>query len=165
LITYLHALIGNPIEFFSCFISYAEADDALSRQLYNDLQGKGVRCWRWREDAKWGGTLLKEIDQSIRVYDKLVVILSEQSLQSEPVVREIERSLQKEARERKEVLFPIRVDPAIFDWKHELQADIVRKVIGDFTQWRDERAYTASLGRLVAGLQAPSPLDALVPGR
>jgi hypothetical protein len=97
---------------------------------------------------------LREVDESIRLYDKLVVILSAHSLQAEPVIREIERALQKEARDKKEVLFPIRVDNAVFTWKHELQADVVRKVVGDFREWQQPCTYQASLERLIDGLQA-----------
>ncbi|HUE73461.1 MAG TPA: toll/interleukin-1 receptor domain-containing protein [Pirellulaceae bacterium] len=155
LITYLHSLTRKALEFYSCFISYTQADDSISERLYNDLQAASVRCWRWREDAKWGRTLMGEVDHAIRLYDKLVVILSEQSLQSEPVIREIERALQKESRDKKEVLFPIRVDDAIFSWQHGLQPDVVRKVMGDFRDWTDPAKYKASLKRLIECLQAP----------
>jgi len=45
-ITYARSLIGKAIDFYSCFISFTEADDAISEWLHNDLQAKGVRCWR-----------------------------------------------------------------------------------------------------------------------
>jgi hypothetical protein len=154
LINYLPSLIGRPLEFFSCFISYTEADDDFSQRLYNDLQGEGVRCWRWRDDAKWGSTLIGEVDQAIRLYDKLIVILSADSLRSEPVIREIERALQKEAREKKEVLFRITIDDAIFSWHHPLATDVLRKVIGDFRTKGDGTAYEGTLRRLVRALRA-----------
>ena len=154
LIKYLHSLPGEAFEFFSCFISYAEADNAFSELLYNDLRAAGVKCWRWKEDAKWGRKLMREVDQAIERYDKLVVILSELSLKSEPVIREIERALQKEQREGKEVLFPIRLDEAIFSWHHELKADIVRKHIGDFRNWKDPDSYNKARDRLVGDLGA-----------
>jgi len=76
----------------------------------------------------WG-----EIDTAIRHYDKLVVICSQHTLQSPPVIREIARALQKEDRERRNVLFPIRIDDYLFDeWEHPRKADVVSKVIGDF---------------------------------
>ena len=74
-----------------------------------------------------------EIDTAIRHYDKLVVICSENSLQSPPVIREIERALQKEDRDHKNVLFPIRTDDYLFEaWEHPRKADVVSKVAGDF---------------------------------
>jgi hypothetical protein len=157
-ITYMHSLTGKAFEFYTCFISYTEADDAFSLRLYNDLQGEGVRCWRWREDAKMGVTLRKSIDQAVRAYDKLIVILSADSLRSRPVVEEIERALNKEDElfaegKDDEVLFPIRVDDAIFSWQHPLQTRVLNKYVGDFTEWEDSKTYAGAFEHLVKSLQ------------
>jgi hypothetical protein len=149
LITFHRSLTGAALDFYSCFIYTTEADDAFSLRIYNDLQGEGVRCWRWKEDAKWGGTLMREVDEGARVYDKLVVICSK----AEPVVPEIERALQREQREGKEVLFPIRLDDSIFGWSHFLRPDLVRKVIGDFREWQNPGSYRTSFDRLLRDLQ------------
>jgi hypothetical protein len=154
LISFHRSLAGAALEFYSCFISFTEADDAFSKRLYNDLQGEGVRCWRWKEDAKWGGTLMRQVDEGIRVHDKLVVICSENSLKAEPVVREIERALQREQRDGKEVLFQIRLDDSVFGWNHFLQPDLVRKVVGDFRKWKSTKTYRAAFDRLLRDLQA-----------
>jgi len=154
LIEFSRSLIAKPFQFYTCFISFTDADDAFSKGLYDDLQAKGIRCWRWKEDAKWGSTLIREVDQAIRHYDKLIVIVSKNSLKAEPVIREIERALQKEQRERKEVLFPIRLDDSIFKWEHELQVDITRKNIGDFRNWSNPAEYKEALDRLVKDLRA-----------
>jgi len=154
LIAYLPSLTGKAFDYYTCFISYTESDDEFSKRLYNDLKGEGVRCWRWREDAPWGKTMMRSVDEAVRTYEKLIVILSKDSLKSEPVIREIERALQKEQREAKEVLFPIRLDSAIFSWEHELQADVVRKHVGDFTDWKSGKQYSDSFKRLVRDLQA-----------
>jgi hypothetical protein len=159
-ITYMHSLTAKAIEFYSCFISFTEADDVFSERLYNDMQAAGVRCWRWKEDAKWGKTLMHSIDEAVRVYDKLVVICSEQSLKSPAVIREIERALQKEddvAREGKEgeVLFPIRLDDFIFtEWKHHRKADVVVKNVGDFRRWTEPVEYKKAFERLMRDLKA-----------
>ena len=156
LIEYLPSLIGamQPIQFYSCFISFTEADDAFSKQLYDGLQKEGIRCWRWKEDAKWGGTLMRQVDEGIRSYDKLVVVCSENSLKSEPVIREIERALQREQRDGKEILFPVRLDNSLFSWKHYLQPDLVRKVVGDFREWKQRKSYREAFQKLLDGLRA-----------
>ena len=51
-ITYMKSLAGNPIEFYSCFISYSSKDDDFARRLHADLQHNGVRCWFAPEDLK-----------------------------------------------------------------------------------------------------------------
>jgi uncharacterized protein YjbI with pentapeptide repeats len=159
-ITYMRSLTGQALEFYKCFISFTEADDLFSERLYNDLQGAGVRCWRWKEDAKWGETLMRSIDEAVRLYDKLIVICSEQSLKSPAVIREIERALQKEdeiARQGKwaEVLFPIRLDDYIFTgWSHHRKVDVTAKNVGDFRLWNEPEKYKKAFDRLLRDLKA-----------
>lgn len=159
-ITYMRSLTVQPIQFYTCFISFTETDDAFSERLYNDLQMKGVRCWRWKEDAKWGKALMRSIDEAVRVYDKLIVICSSQSLNSPAVIREIERALQKEddlARQGSEVeiLFPIRLDEYIFtEWNHHRKADVIAKNVGDFRDWNEPKQYKKAFDRLLRDLKA-----------
>jgi hypothetical protein len=159
-IEYIPSLLDDPLQFYKCFISFTEADDLFSERLYNDLQGAGVRCWRWKEDAKWGKTLMRSIDEAVRIYDKLIVICSEQSLNSPAVIREIERALQKEdelARQGKEaeVLFPIRLNDYIFTgWNHHRKADVIAKNVGDFRSWNEPEQYKKAFDRLLRDLKA-----------
>jgi len=155
-IVYMRSLVGKAIDYYSCFISYSSKDDDFAQRLYADLQAKNVRCWKFNENAKWGEPVWGEIDTAIRHYDKLVVICSEHSLQSQPVIREIERALQKEERERKNVLFPIRIDDYLLDvWEHPRKADVVSKVVGDFRGWRDLVAYSQVFPRFLDALNRP----------
>jgi len=155
-IVYMKSLARNPIEFYSCFISYSSKDEGFAQRLYADLQAKNVRCWKFDENAKWGEPVWGEIDTAIRHYDKLVVICSEHSLQSAPVIREIERALQREDREHRNVLFPIRVDDYLFDdWDHPRKADVVSKVIGDFRASDNLATYSKAFPRFVDALNHP----------
>ena len=157
-ITYASSLVGKPFQFFSSFISHSSKDQAFSDRLYADLLSKGVRTWYFPEDAKWGETVWGEIDRSIKIYDKLIVVCSENSLQSGPVNREIERALVREDKESKGILFPIRIDDYIFNtWEHERKADVLRKVVGDFSGWnKDAAKYDKAFDKLLKGLQAES---------
>jgi hypothetical protein len=86
------------------------------------------------------------------------LVCSKQSLHSAAVLREIERGLQCEDREKRNVLFPIRIDEYIFkEWEHERKADIVSKVIGDFRLWEDRDAYQKSFARFLEVLRAKEP--------
>ena len=104
---------------------------------------------------------MSSIDEAVRVYDKLIVICSEQSLNSPAVIREIERALQKEderARQGRdaEVLFPIRLDDYIFEWNHHRKADVIAKNVGDFRNWNEPERYKKAFERLLRDLQAES---------
>jgi hypothetical protein len=159
-IEYMPSLTCHALEFYTCFISFTESDDSFAERLYNDLRKVGVRCWRWKEDAKWGKTLIHSIDEAVGIYDKLVVICSERSLNSPAVIREIERALQKEDSLAKQgnprdVLFPIRVDDYLFaGWNHHRKPDVLSKNVGDFRQWRDPAIYSLQIDRLVRDLRS-----------
>lgn len=160
LIVYMRSLVGKSIDFYSCFICYSTKDDDFAQRLYADLQAKNVRCWKFDENAKWGEPAWGEIDTAIQYYDKLVVVCSKHSLESVPVVREIERALQKEDREYKNVLFPIRIDDYLFDeWEHPRKPDVVSKVAGDFRGWRDLTGYSKAFRRFLDALNHPSPIS------
>ncbi|MBI3913676.1 MAG: toll/interleukin-1 receptor domain-containing protein [Chloroflexi bacterium] len=155
-ITYARSLVGQPIEFYSCFISHSAKDKQFAERLYADLQAKNVRTWYFPEDAKWGEPVWGEIDRSIRIYDKLIVVCSENSLQSGPVLREIERALNREDKEGKNILFPIRIDDYIFEkWEHPRKSDVVAKVVGDFSEWSSSASkYDEAFGKLLKALKA-----------
>ena len=85
-----------------------------------------------------------------------MVICSQHSLQSQPVIREIERALQKEDREHRNVLFPVRIDDYLLDaWDHPRKADVVSKVIGDFRGCDNLAAYAKAFPRFLDALNRP----------
>lgn len=83
---------------------------------------------------------------------------SENSLQSGSVSREIERALNREDKEGKGILFPVRIDGYIFDkWEYERKADVLRKVVGDFSGWdKDAAKYERAFKRLLEGFESES---------
>ncbi|MGA7409551.1 MAG: toll/interleukin-1 receptor domain-containing protein [Bryobacteraceae bacterium] len=110
-ITYVRSLMGRPIEFYSCFISYSARDQEFADRLYTDLHAAGVRCWFAPEHLKVGDKFRDRIDESIRIYDKLLIILSKNSVQSSWVATEVEAAFEREHKEENvSVLFPIRLD-------------------------------------------------------
>ncbi len=141
---------------FTCFMAHSHEDEVFAAKLYADLKSHGIKAWRFEEDAKWGETVWGEIDRSIKKYDKLVVVLSENSLQSKPVLREIQRSLDREDKEHKNILFPITLDRYVFDkWEYERKVDVMEKVVGDFIGWDTDAAkYSKAFEKLLRGLQA-----------
>jgi uncharacterized protein YjbI with pentapeptide repeats len=168
LISMLPRLIERPARHSSCFISFNEKDEEIASRIYESLRLADVSCWRWKEDARWGGWLRREIDAAVWKYDRLVVILSKDSLNSMPVIREIHRALQKEERAHSQgrtadVLFPIRIDDAVFDWSHELRADVTEKMVANFSDWRLPERYDEAFQRLLSALTKEVLLN--IPGR
>jgi len=154
LIEYLPSLLSQPLQFYSCFISYSTDDQDFADRLYADLQIKGVRCWFAPEDLKIGERFRQRIDEAIRLHDKLLLILSEQSVQSDWVREEVESCLEREWREKRLVLFPVRVDNVIMDTSEAWAASIRRqRHIGDFREWKRHDLYQDGLQRLLRDLR------------
>ena len=154
LISYSLSLVTKSPAFHSCFISYSNNDQLFVERLYSDLQNKGVRCWFAPEDLKIGEKFRHRIDESIRTHDKLLLVLSQQSIQSKWVETELEAAFEKEQRGNATVLFPIRLDDAVMECDQAWAAEIRRtRHIGDFTQWTDSTHYAVALQRLVRDLR------------
>jgi hypothetical protein len=155
LIEYLPSLLGEPIQYDSLFISYASRDRAFAERLYADLQNKGVRCWYAPEDMKIGDEYRSRIDASIHLQDRLLLILSEHSIKSRWVQKEVETAFEKEEKDNRLILFPIRLDDVVMQIDVGWAADIRRqRHIGDFSQWKEHDAYQQAFNRLLRDLKA-----------
>jgi hypothetical protein len=157
-ITYSRSLVGKAIQFYSCFISYSSHDRDFAERLNADLRAKNLRSWFAAEDLKIGDRFQERIEDSIRLFDKVMIVLSESSVRSRWVEREVNAAREREDRENRAVLFPIQIDNAITDAPQPWAADIRRsRHIGDFTGWKDHDAYRKAFERLLRDLRAPEP--------
>jgi uncharacterized protein YjbI with pentapeptide repeats len=167
-IAFIQALISanHPIQFYSCFISYSTRDQTFADRLYADLQAKGVRCWFAPHDIVGGRKIHEQIDQAISVHEKLLLILSPHSMQSNWVKTEIANARAREHLEGKQMLFPVTL--VSFDdiraWKLfdadtgiDSALEIREYFIPDFSHWEASHAeYQNAFGQLLAGLKAKS---------
>ena len=154
-IEYMGSLTGQAFQFYSCFISYSNNDKEFADRINADLRKEGVRCWFAPEDMKIGDKIRDRIDHSIRIHDKLLLVLSEHSINSEWVEDEVESAYEQEKNRGSTVLFPIRLDDAVMDTEKAWAAKLRRsRHIGDFTNWKDHDSYQEAFKRLLRDLQA-----------
>jgi hypothetical protein len=156
-IVQMKALVGamEPIQFYSCFISCSSKDQEFAERLHADLQSKGVRCWFAREDLKIGDRFQDRIEEAIRVYDKIMIVLSDASVKSRWVEREVNAAYEREYRDGEPVLFPIRIDEAVMEATQPWAADIRRtRHIGEFHNWHQHPEYRNAFERLLRDLKA-----------
>lgn len=162
-ITYMRSLTGSAFEFYSCFISYSTNDQDFADRLYADLQARGVRCWFAPHDIQGGRKIHEQIEEAIRVYDKLLLILSDASMNSNWVKTEAANARARERQQNRQMLFPITLVPfdRIREWKcfdADAGIDTAREVreyfIPDFSRWKEHDAYSVVLERLVRDLKA-----------
>jgi len=164
LIEYLPSLIAQmqPIQFYSCFISYSGKDDAFARRLHSRLESEKLRVWFAPEDMRGGKKSKDQIDEAIRIYDRLLLVLSEESMKSNWVRHEIKRARQKERETKREVLFPISLVPhrEIRKWEcfdSDTGEDLAEKVreyhIPNFSNWKDEDEFEKAFADLMHDLR------------
>ena len=106
----------------------------------------------------------EQIDEAIRLHDKLLLILSEHSMNSEWVKTEIAKARKREVKEGKRVLFPVRLVAfeALRDWEcfdGDTGKDSAREIreyfIPDFSNWKDHDSYQNGFERLLKDLKSP----------
>jgi hypothetical protein len=145
----------EPIQFYSCFISYSSKNQEFAEHLHADLQAKGVRTWFDEDDLKTGDKIRPRINEAIRAHDKLLLVLSEQSIASDWVEGEVEAALERERRENRTVLFPIQLDDSIREtptaWASHVRQ--TRHIL-DFRGWENHTAYQNAFARLLRDLKS-----------
>ncbi|SRR6266496_1833403 len=154
-LSFMSSLTATPIDFYSCFISYSSKDHSFAERLNADLQDKGVRCWFAPEDLRIGEKTRMSIDDSIRRHDKLLLILSKHSISSDWVEKEVETALEEERKQKRTILFPIRLDDTVIKIDSGWPADIRRmRNIGDFRRWKNHDSYQKAFNRLLSNLKS-----------
>ena len=164
-INYIPSLVGatQAIQFYSCFISYSNQDDDFAKRLHARMRQANMRVWFAPEDMKGGKKLNEQIESAIHLNDRLLVILSENSLRSKWVLNEIRRARAVEEREHRRKLFPIR----LIDFKHiqeweklnpNIDIDIAEEIrsyhIPSFINWKDHDTFENEFKKLYSALKA-----------
>ena len=167
-ITQMHSLVGaeEGIQFYSCFISYSSKDEEFARRLHGRMRDAHLRVWFAPEDIQGGQKLHEQIETAIRVYDKLLIVLSEASLQSEWVMTELRKARKAERQSGQRKLFPVRlVDmETLRDWEcfdadsgKDLAVELREYFIPDFSHWKEHDPFEAAFARLLKDLRADEP--------
>ena len=111
---------------------------------------------------KAGRKIHEQIDEAIRLHDRLLLILSKHSMKSEWVNTEIAKARKREVKDGKRVLFPVRLVgfEALRDWERidstgeDMAEEIRQYFIPDFSNWKDHDSYQTAFHRLVKDLKA-----------
>ena len=156
---YLVSVCGTVLDMApqSCFISYSTKDQDFAEHLYADLRAKSVPCWFAPQDLQGGKKVHEQIGHAIGIQDRLLLIISDASMQSNWVKTEIANARAREVREKRQMLFPIALVPFadIRTWQSfdaDTGIDSAREIreyfIPDFSNWKDPAAYTKAFDRL-----------------
>ena len=103
-----------PFDYCTCFISYSSKDERFANRLHQDLRKEGVLCWYAPESLVAGDRFKKQLTEAVQSKEKMLVVLSRDSLESRYVKMEVELALHKE-KGAKSLLIPLRLDKAILN--------------------------------------------------
>ena len=152
LLTSIRASGIAPMDYYSCFISYSNQNQHFVEILYKDLSKEGVLCWYAPKSLNAGDKFRAHIMEAVQSREKVLVVLSKDSLKSDWVMREVELARHRE-RNEKTVLLPIRLDNAILTTKVNWAVAIPNKLhIMSFKNWQHPPKYQKMLKDLLKAL-------------
>lgn len=158
----------NPVpsihgsRFCSCFISHSHEDEAFVKKLYISLKANGVEAWFAPEALRPGRKVHQEIEHAVQVYDKFLLVLSEDSMKSNWVATEIRTAMAEESKTGRRKLVPIRLAKyaSIMKWKcfnadsgKDMAAELREYFIPNFRNWQREAEFSQDLNRLLEALR------------
>jgi uncharacterized protein YjbI with pentapeptide repeats len=153
-IKYLMTLAREDFNQYSSFISCSNRDMDFAMQLQHDLQDNDLHCWMIPEDMKMGDKIQHNIEQSIRIRGKLLLILSRHVVASPWVEKEVENAFEIEIEKNKTILVPTMIDTAVMESDQAWAVDLRNsRKITDFTNWKNSETYSLALAKLLSDLK------------
>ena len=94
----------------SIFLRHNSVDKPFVRKLANDLRRRGHYAWVDEAEIKIGDSLIDKIEEGIDNTDFLGVVISQNSIESEWVKREVRIALTQEISGKKVKVLPILLE-------------------------------------------------------
>jgi hypothetical protein len=124
------------------FLSHSSKDKPFIRQLAGDLVANGVAVWLDEQRIRVGDSIPERIAQGLAESDYFLIGVSQQSVESEWVKKELNNALIKEIERRKVHVLPLKLDDSPMP-------DIIRdKKYADFS-----KSYKSGLSELLVALR------------
>lgn len=154
MIEYAVSLTTVPVQYCCYFICHNKTDAEFAVKLYNDLQDESIRCWLDQHDVEFRYEITSIIDASIRIKEKIILILSKASLESEWLKSELDHAIKNKVASGREELYLVWIDDAFMGKHYSRFRSIINKYnIVDFSQWKDANIYKNAFDILLKYMQ------------
>lgn len=168
LITYIPSLVAAQagIEYHSLFICYSTEDHEFAERLSVDLEANGYRCWLTPHNPETDEWLRDQMDCAIQMQDKLLLILSKDSMNSHWAKEEVEKAHNRGINENRRVLYPVAICPLeeLAKWDeidpaacNEAGREIREYFIPNFSNWTDHYSFRQVFTEFLRDLQRNAP--------
>jgi len=138
----------------SIFLSHSSRDKFFVRKLAERLKSVGIRVWLDEAEINIGDSLTEKIGHAITEMDFVGVVLSNNSVNSEWVQRELQIAIQRELATKRVVVLPLLLDPV------EIPHFLKEKLYADFTTpERFEETFPKLLKALGVRAEEIKPLE------
>jgi hypothetical protein len=108
------------------FISHSTTDKPFVRRLAADLVAHDVKVWLDEQQMMVGDSIPEKIAQGLAESDFFLLVVSQNSVDSQWVKKELNSALVHEIERRKVTVLPIRIDDA------KVPDSIIDKIYADF---------------------------------
>jgi len=161
-IEYLPALLNQAIQHFSCCISYSQKDKPFAKRLFDTLQGRDIRCWLDEKRTLAVDNIHDQVDRGIRIWDKVLLCCSKDSLTSRWVDIAVATAFEKEQKLGKELgqkivtLIPLDLDGYLLggQWQSGKAQQLRSRMVADFRGWsHSHEAFESEVRRVVLALR------------
>lgn len=124
------------------FLSHSSADKAFIRQLAADLTANGISVWLDEQRIRVGDSIPEKIAQGLAESDFFLIGMSQKSIESAWVQKELNNALMSEVQRRKVHILPLKLDDT------QMPHIIADKKYADFS-----KSYKAGLDDLLTALK------------
>jgi hypothetical protein len=130
------------------FISHSTKDKPFVRKLAADLVSSGIKVWLDEQRILVGDSIPEKIAQGLADSDFFLIVVSENSVKSPWVTKELNNALVQEIERRKVKVLPIKLDSS------EMPTSIADKLYANFTG-----SYEEGLTKLLDSIKAREVTD------
>jgi hypothetical protein len=109
------------------FISHSTKDKPIIRKLATDLKSEGIDVWLDEQRILVGESISEKIGQGLAESDYFIIAMSEHSIRSEWVKKELNAAIVNEIERRKTIILPVKLGDV------EMPQLIKEKKYADFT--------------------------------